>query len=554
MSTTTLPEPAPAKPDAASSEWGEEEDGNDLARKYDEINAKTMYAMMEQIGKQKLFFLTNRQAELLSESEVTIDKLIEALELPAEPKLLINLQTEWGFKSGNSCWPDEVRNWGRWEGMAPNRGPFANEKDDQNAISNLDTFMLEVIIPLAERTNALVVMSGLAHHELSASFARMLSLNISKYPNGQPPFSAVAFADLLPCVIANTSSDCHWPKVRRGSKAWSKRHALVATGTQMIIDRMRFDLMTEEESEADKAARKEREKGFKDGWSEKKWAFRAEEMATKREIWETFPHQWQGFDLSRDAPCLIIADSIKSSYDPKNGPITPGISAATRTLCLSSCLQLTRARVPAATDDIFDQKPQLALQNALIKRVSSVLPSLSLKTGGTLFENINDQGDQPWSLFRSLDAMGNGIPVLFLDVVERTPLVSGGSRAFLIEQAKREYLAHQEHLFAHGVVDSFNVCALAHFYDVLFGDGDYRTTNARMLGTASDGEVVPLHIALRRMRRATHAAHHDKDDSNADTAFNLEPASAEQVTEVVRWLTQARPSRGSRASHLPSRS
>ena len=118
---------------------------------------------------------------------------------------------------------------------------------------------------------------------------------------------------------------------------------------------------------------------------------------------------------------------------------------------------------PAATDDIFDQKPQLALQNALIKRVSSVLPSLSLKTGGTLFENINDQGEQPWSLFRSLDAMGNGIPVLFLDVVERTPLVSGGSRVFLIEQAKREYLAHQKRLFAHGVVDTFNVCALAHF-------------------------------------------------------------------------------------------
>ena len=103
MSTSTLPEPAPAKPDAASSEWGEEEDGNELARKYDEINAKTMYAMMEQIGRQKLFFLTNRQAELLSESEATIDRLIEALELPAEPKLLINLQDEWGFKSGNSC-------------------------------------------------------------------------------------------------------------------------------------------------------------------------------------------------------------------------------------------------------------------------------------------------------------------------------------------------------------------------------------------------------------------------------------------------------------------
>ena len=140
--------------------------------------------------------------------------------------------------------------------------------------------------------------------------------------------------------------------------------------------------------------------------------------------------------------------------------------------------------------------------------------------------------------------MGNGIPVLFLDVIERTPLVSGGSRAFLIEQAKREYRAHQERLFAKGVVDSFNVCTLAHFHDVLLDDGDYRTTNARMIGNASDGEVVPLHLALRRRRRAAHAAH-EMDDSNADTAFNLEPASTEQVTEVVRWLTEARPSHDS---------
>ena len=333
MSTATHPEPAPAKPDAASSKRGEEEDGNELARKYDEINAKTMYSMMEQIGKQKLFFLTNRQAELLSESEASIDKLIEALELPAEPKLLINLQTEWGFKAGNACWRDEAKSWGKWHGLVPNRGPFANEKDDQDAINRLDTFMLEVIIPLAERTSALVVMSGSAHHELSASFARMLSLNISKYPNGKPPFSAVAFADLLPWIIANTDSDCHWPKVRRGSKAWSKRHALVATGTQITTDRAQFESMMEDESEADKAARKEREKHLKqDGGHEERWAFRADEMKEKREIWEKLPHAFQLFDLSKEAPCLIISDSIKSSYDPKNGPITPGISAATRTL------------------------------------------------------------------------------------------------------------------------------------------------------------------------------------------------------------------------------
>ena len=64
---------------------------SELVRRYDEINAKTMYNMMEEIGDQRLFFLTNQQADLLAESEASIDRLIKALELPKEPKLVIIL-------------------------------------------------------------------------------------------------------------------------------------------------------------------------------------------------------------------------------------------------------------------------------------------------------------------------------------------------------------------------------------------------------------------------------------------------------------------------------
>ena len=35
---------------------------SELVRRYDEINAKTMYNMMEEIGDQRLFFLTNHHA------------------------------------------------------------------------------------------------------------------------------------------------------------------------------------------------------------------------------------------------------------------------------------------------------------------------------------------------------------------------------------------------------------------------------------------------------------------------------------------------------------
>jgi hypothetical protein len=51
-----------------------------------------MYNMVEQIGNQRLFFMTNRQAQLLSETSESVDKLLAALELPAEPKLIIILQ------------------------------------------------------------------------------------------------------------------------------------------------------------------------------------------------------------------------------------------------------------------------------------------------------------------------------------------------------------------------------------------------------------------------------------------------------------------------------
>ena len=66
-----------AKPEDDDLETGTlaDEGEQDLAKRYDEINVKTMYDMLEDIGNQKLFFLTNRQAELLAESDTTIDRL-----------------------------------------------------------------------------------------------------------------------------------------------------------------------------------------------------------------------------------------------------------------------------------------------------------------------------------------------------------------------------------------------------------------------------------------------------------------------------------------------
>ena len=49
------------------------EDG-EIARRYEEINAKTMYNMMEEIGNQRLFFLTNRLV-CLNDAEIMLSVL-----------------------------------------------------------------------------------------------------------------------------------------------------------------------------------------------------------------------------------------------------------------------------------------------------------------------------------------------------------------------------------------------------------------------------------------------------------------------------------------------
>ena len=66
------------------------------------IKARTMYQMVEEIdggaalGKRKIIFLTNAQANLISTQPDGIKRLIQALEIPS-PKLVINIISSWGF-------------------------------------------------------------------------------------------------------------------------------------------------------------------------------------------------------------------------------------------------------------------------------------------------------------------------------------------------------------------------------------------------------------------------------------------------------------------------
>ena len=78
--------------DNASTAGGEEELSNEQLQM---IKARTMFQMTEEIaddsagGRKRLLFLTNSQAELLAGSASSLQKMLDALEIP-KPKLLIN--------------------------------------------------------------------------------------------------------------------------------------------------------------------------------------------------------------------------------------------------------------------------------------------------------------------------------------------------------------------------------------------------------------------------------------------------------------------------------
>jgi hypothetical protein len=66
------------------------------------IKARTMFQMTEEIaddatgGRKRLLFLTNSQADFLASSGASLQKMLDALEIP-KPKLIINLLSSQGF-------------------------------------------------------------------------------------------------------------------------------------------------------------------------------------------------------------------------------------------------------------------------------------------------------------------------------------------------------------------------------------------------------------------------------------------------------------------------
>jgi len=139
MSSWSMPElpallsrrPSDAQSACPGIEPEEEEEDDQLQKqKMQEIKARTMYEMVEEIelpgGPCKLLFLTNVQAALIAQTDENLQKMLDALEVP-KPQLIINLLLSQGFSGNTTTYEGSVAE----DAVVNNRAPFLTPQEER---------------------------------------------------------------------------------------------------------------------------------------------------------------------------------------------------------------------------------------------------------------------------------------------------------------------------------------------------------------------------------------------------------------------------------------
>ena len=180
---------------------------NDLST----IKAKTMYKMVEEVhdsktgSNRKLLFVSSKQADLISRDPSAIDKMLRIFLDTQQPGLVINLL------------PSMIRCW-----MLV-RPLFGDPDGEREGVAALDRFMAEHIIPLAEKTHAIILCSAVQPFcVLSESLSRMVKLVRARW-GSKLPFTIISFSAHVAHLYINQSKDATWKTIRDLSNVWKGR-------------------------------------------------------------------------------------------------------------------------------------------------------------------------------------------------------------------------------------------------------------------------------------------------------------------------------------------
>jgi len=215
-------------------------------------------------------------------------------------------------------------------------------------------------------------------------------------------------------------------------------------------------------------------------------------------------------------------DEILSRITEKSDPVWDIDQHAT-TLLINDALDVQSEK--------YNSAAFARLSNAIVHRLARKYPSIAFKTGFSTKYPIGKKNSA--SLEVAADMAQSGTPTVFLDLRQR-PQLEAKSRTELIDEAKAKYKEECKRYLEAGTIESFDVCAIAYFHDILFGDGVAQTADmpdrARVKNAnQKKAQAVPLYKAIKAAQ----------DDSNTSwMASDMEPATPDQVMELGTWLAQ----------------
>uniref|UniRef100_A0A7S0ECB3 SMODS and SLOG-associating 2TM effector domain-containing protein n=1 Tax=Hanusia phi TaxID=3032 RepID=A0A7S0ECB3_9CRYP len=204
-----------------------------------EIKARTMYNLIEEVTvgsvKKRLLLLTNRQASLFNKKSV--QKLLDAFEIPHKPKLVIKLvHSELGINQlkryrsehevvmkGNHDIRDDFM-YDNYLWTPP--GPTYTEDEVEQGENRLCQFFRDVLVPLCAQTNAIVLAGCSDWDVMSAAFSRAVNLQKSSW-GSEKPFTTIGFGYHFCFHLSTEMEGTMANDLSNASNFWAKKRDVI---------------------------------------------------------------------------------------------------------------------------------------------------------------------------------------------------------------------------------------------------------------------------------------------------------------------------------------
>ena len=217
------------------SSYDRDADEEEMDRAIDQISlikARTMYQMAEEISEdQKLLFLTSSQADLIAKRADSIKKMLNVLEV-GEPQLVISLLMSGGYRDCVTYGWCKLYPTSHGVGVTVDTPPFMSREAELQAEQRIDSFMADVLLPLAASTNAIILCCADNNScILSQSLTRVFGMMKTKWSSSKP-FTILATTPWVVDLYMNPNLSAHWRNVRRKSRTWRLRHKRIMEAVQ----------------------------------------------------------------------------------------------------------------------------------------------------------------------------------------------------------------------------------------------------------------------------------------------------------------------------------